>query len=469
MTDIQTGRKMPFSVLAEQALLGSLLIDPASLVSVVDKVRPDDFYLPEHHSIYSAILSLSSTSRDIDVITLLDTLEKEKVYDDRAGAEAYLRTLSDSVPSALNVADYARIVVEKSLMRQLIEACDGISQRAYSEQENPDEVLEYAGSTINSISMGRDTRSFANLNQLIGKVLADLEELSRNPEAFEGIKTGYSGLDSLMAGIGSTDLVLIGARPGMGKTALALNIAANVAMNTGMKVAIFSLEMSDEQLAARILSSQAMVSSTAMRTGAVTQDDWARLAGAVDRLGKAKILIDDSSNINVSAMKAKVRREGGVGLVVVDYLQLMTGERKSDNRTLEISEITRNLKLMAKELRVPVICCSQLSRGVESRNSNNKRPQLSDLRESGSIEQDADSVIFIYRDEYYRTGENRDDVETPVAEIIVAKNRHGSTGTEKLNWIGKYTTFYSIDSRRSDSDAPPEHGRARTAVPGFPG
>ncbi len=471
MTNADTGRRLPFSVLAEQALLGSLLIDPAALTDIIDKVRPDDFYLPEHKSIYSAIVSLSSSSREIDVITLLDTLEKEKVYDDRAGAESYLRTLSDSVPSALNVADYARIVTEKSVMRQLIEACDGISQRAYSEQEKPDEVLEYAEGLISNIAAGRDTRSFSQLNQLMNKVLTDLEELSRDPEAFEGIKTGYSEVDRLLSGIGSTDLVLIGARPGMGKTSLALNIAVNVAVKSGLKVAVFSLEMSDEQLASRILSSQAMVDSTAMRTGKVTQDDWTRLAAAVDRLGQAKILIDDTSSVTATSMKAKLRREGGVGLAVVDYLQLMTGEHRSENRNLEISEITRNLKLMAKELRVPVICCAQLSRDIEK--ATNRKPQLSDLRDSGSIEQDADSVMFIYSSQsrQQRPGEpsEREESETPVVEIIVAKNRHGATGTARLNFIPKYTTFYSSERSLSDRDAPPEFGKASRKDAGLPG
>ena len=461
MTDSVNVKKLPFSLLAEQALLGSVLIDPESLSNVIDKVRPTDFYLPEHKSIYEALTKLYGADRDIDIVTLIDTLEKDKTFSDRAGAEAYLKTLADSVPSALNIADYGRIIVDKSVMRRLIEECDKISSMAYTEQEKAEEVLGYAAQTINALSMGRDSRSFANLNQLIGDVISHLQELSEDPTKFEGIRTGYSEVDKLLTGIGDTDFVLIGARPGMGKTSFALNIAINVALAYQKKVAIFSLEMSDEQLASRILSRQAMVDSKAMRTGTLTQDDWTKLAGAVDRLGKTTVLIDDTTNITVSSMKAKLRREGDVSLAVIDYLQLMNGEKKTDSRVLEIGEITRGLKLMAKELHIPVMCLSQLSRGVEKNNTSNKRPMLSDLRDSGTIEQDADSVIFIYRDEYYKeTGVKKDDGnETPVAEIIVAKNRHGSTGVAKLNWIGKYTTFYSApDNGITDADAPPEYG-----------
>ena len=341
-------------------------------------------------------------------------------------------------------------------MRQLIEACSQISERAFSEQENVNEVLEYASGKISDIAMGRDTRNFAELSEVLARVYKNLAELQQNPAAFQGINTGYGDLDRLMAGIGKTDFVLIGARPGMGKTSFAMNIAVNVALETKQKVAIFSLEMSDEQLATRILSSHAMVDSYSLRTGNLTPSDWEKLAGAVDKLMGARILIDDTSNITVSAMKAKLRREGDIAMVVIDYLGLMNGEKHKDNRVLEVADITRGLKLMAKDLGVPVLCCSQLSRGSADR--TDKRPVLTDLRDSGSIEQDADSVIFIYRDEYYKKPADGDAAatETPVAEIIVAKNRHGSTGTVKMNWLGKYTTFYALDSARSDEDAPPE-------------
>ncbi|MBR3964559.1 MAG: replicative DNA helicase [Clostridia bacterium] len=455
MNNSEVIKKLPFALLAEQALLGSILIDPESMSQVSDTVRSSDFYISEHRAIYSAMLHLGGSSHDIDLVTLLDMLEKEKVYD-REGAESYLRTLTDCVPTALNIKDYARIVIEKSLMRQLIEACSQISERAFSEQENVNEVLEYASGKISDIAMGRDTRNFAELSEVLARVYKNLAELQQNPAAFQGINTGYGDLDRLMAGIGKTDFVLIGARPGMGKTSFAMNIAVNVALETKQKVAIFSLEMSDEQLATRILSSHAMVDSYSLRTGNLTPSDWEKLAGAVDKLMGARILIDDTSNITVSAMKAKLRREGDIAMVVIDYLGLMNGEKHKDNRVLEVADITRGLKLMAKDLGVPVLCCSQLSRGSADR--TDKRPVLTDLRDSGSIEQDADSVIFIYRDEYYKKPADGDAAatETPVAEIIVAKNRHGSTGTVKMNWLGKYTTFYALDSARSDEDAPPE-------------
>ncbi|MCQ2353976.1 MAG: replicative DNA helicase [Clostridia bacterium] len=458
-------KKLPFSILAEQALLGSVLIDPAALVQISDTVNASDFYISEHRAIYSAMLHLSGASRDIDLVTLLDTLEKEKVYTRRDDAESYIRTLTDSVPNALNIRDYARIVIEKSLMRQLIEACSSITEKAYSDQEKVNDVLDYAAGLISNISMGRDTRNFKDLKTLLAKVYRDLSELQQNPGSFEGTKTGYSGLDRMLAGIGQTDFVLIGARPGMGKTSFALNIATNVALQTGKKVAIFSLEMSDEQLATRILSSTAMVDSYALRTGNISQSDWSKLAAAVDKLSPARILIDDTSDISVSAMKAKLRREGNIGMVVIDYLQLMHGEKHSDNRVLEVAEITRGLKLLAKDLKVPVLCCSQLSRGTEARTS--KRPMLSDLRESGSIEQDADSVIFIYRDEYYDEKKNSEPIteEAPVVEIIIAKNRHGSTGTVNMHWLGKYTTFYSAENDHGDEDAPPEYASRTGDIP----
>ncbi len=456
MNNSEAIKKLPFSILAEQALLGSVLIDPQAMVQISDTIRASDFYIGEHRSIYTAMLHLCDGRHDIDTVTLLDMLEKDNTYKNRAEAEGYLRTLADCVPSALNVKDYARIVVEKSLMRQLIESCSAITERAYSEQENVGDVLEYASSQISAIAAGRDTRAFSDLATLLASVYNHLTELSQNPSAFEGVKTGYGDLDRQLAGIGQSDLVLIGARPGMGKTSFALNLAVNVALATDQKVAIFSLEMSDEQLASRILSSHALVDSYAMRTGALEPADWEKLAAGVDKLMGAHILVDDTPNITVSGMKAKLRREGNIGLVVIDYLQLMQSDKHTDNRVLEVADITRGLKLMAKDLRVPVICCSQLSRGNEAR--TNKRPMLSDLRDSGSIEQDADTVIFIHREEYYKQGQDggkeKIEEEAPVAEIIVAKNRHGSTGTVQMNWLGKYTTFYAIDNTRSDGDAP---------------
>jgi len=457
-------KKLPFSMLAEQALLGSILIDPPALTQISDTVRAEDFHLSEHRQIYTAMKQLSLLNHDIDHITLLDELEKEKVYN-RDEAEIYLRTLADAVPNALNIKDYARIVLEKSLMRRLIETCSKISERAYSEQENVGELIEYAAAQMSEIAMGRDSRGFVTMTSMLEVIFRNLSILYDDPTAFDGIQTGYSDLDNTLAGIGQSDLVLVGARPGMGKTSFCLNIALNYARRTKEKVAIFSLEMSSEQLVTRMLSSYAMVDSYNMRTGRLSTQDWQKLANSVVDLAGVNVLIDDTPNITVSGMKAKLRREGKIGLVVIDYLQLMQGDKHTDNRVQEVADISRNLKLMAKELHVPIICCSQLSRGTEGRTS--KRPMLSDLRESGSIEQDADTVIFIYRDEYYMDASGKKDIDitkAPVAEIIVAKNRHGSTGTDKLNWIGRYTTFYSIEEKHGD-DAPPDYGAPPPMAP----
>ena len=458
-------RRMPYSLTAEQSLLGSLLINPEALSQVGDKVKASDFFLKSHAGIYSAILDINRQSGELDVVTLLEAIDKLHLYDSREAAENYLRQLSEVVPSALNILDYARIVLEKSALRRLIEYGEQLSQKAYTEEESADSLISYAESELQKIAIGRDSRTFYRLDDLISDVYQRLMKLVSDPSAFDGLNTGYSEVDKILGGINSTDLVLIGARPGMGKTSFALNVATNVALNTRRKVAIFSLEMSADQIASRILSATALVDSAAMRAGTLKDSDWHRLTEAVELLSKADIIIDDSANLTVTEMKAKLQREKNVGLVIVDYLGLMQGERFSDNRVLEIGEITRGLKLMAKDLNCPVICASQLSRGVESRNSKNKRPMLSDLRDSGSIEQDADSVIFIYRKDYYAdNGEEKkeDDASAssiaPVAEIIIAKNRHGALGTAELNWLKQYTAFRSVERRYSDSDAPPERG-----------
>ncbi len=438
-------KKMPFSMIAEQALLGSVLIDPESIRNIADTVSDSDFYVTEHQQIFAAMLRLFSTSSQIDVITLIDDLVRDGVYD-KSGGENYIRMLIDSVPSALNIRDYAKIVKEKSLLRRLVEAGEDIAERAYSEQDSVGDLLDYAGNKIYSIAQGRDDRNFITIDKVLMQVYEHLHQLQTDPGASQGTKTGFSDLDNVLAGMGNSDLILVGGRPGMGKTSFAMNIATNVALKTHKKVAIFSLEMSAEQLATRMLASEALVSSYALRTGNISDDDWTRLAGAVDRLSGSRILIDDTPGISVTGMKAKLRREGDIGLVIIDYLQLMQGEKHTDNRVQEVADITRGMKLMAKELNVPIICCAQLSRGPEGR--QDKKPMLSDLRDSGSIEQDADTVLFVYRDEYYKTSEDAgpDKNSIDIVECIVAKNRHGSTGSVKLSWSGTYTLFRSIEN-----------------------
>lgn len=438
-------KNIPSSLIAEQSLLGAILIDPDSLNDVAQIIHDTDFYLSEHEQIYKAMHDLFMLNKEIDVVTLIDRLVRNGVYD-KAGGEAYIRTLAETVPSALNVKDYASIVKEKSVLRQLIEVSGEISDAAYASQDTATNIIGFAENKIYSIAQGRDTKGFIHISQSLQNVLAQLSELSKNPDAVHGTKTGFSGLDNVLAGMGNSDLIFVGARPGMGKTSFALNIGTNVAKQTKKTVCLFSLEMSSDQLVQRVLSSEALVDSNLLRTGKITPDDWDKLARATAVLSGCNILIDDSSGINITTMKAKLRRVNNLGLVIIDYLQLMQSDRKIDNRVQEVSEISRSMKLMAKELNVPVICCSQLSRGPESRTTN-KRPMLSDLRESGSIEQDADMVLMLYRDEYYKN--DGDLADQPIeagniAEVIIVKNRHGSTGTVKMGWVKQFTKFRTL-------------------------
>jgi replicative DNA helicase len=429
-------KKLPFSLIAEQSLLASIMIDPSSLNEVADVIRAEDFYIAEHTQIYLAMHELFLTNSEIDVVTLIDMLVKKGIYD-KSGGEEYLKTLCEVVPSALNVKDYAKIVKEKSVLRQLIAVCSEITETAYSEQDEVAHILDAAESKIFAIAEGRETKTFRHIREVLVDVHGHLRDLQERPDEMQGTKTGFSGLDKVLVGMGNSDLVLVGARPGMGKTSFVLNIGTNVALQTKKTVCIFSLEMSCEQLVSRVLSSEAMVDSTALRSGKLEKEDWDKLASVSSKLAGCDILIDDTTGITVTGMKAKLRREKNLGLVVIDYLQLMQSDSKSDNRVQEVSEISRSLKLMAKELNVPVVCCAQLSRGPESR--TDKKPMLSDLRDSGAIEQDADVVMFLYRDEYYKTDANSQDAS--IAEVIIQKNRHGSTGTVEMGWIGRYTKF----------------------------
>ncbi len=442
--DEQLTQRLPFSMPAEQSLLGSVLIDPAALNEVADLLDAEDFYITEHKQIYRAMRELFLANSEIDVVTLIDMLVVKGIYD-KSGGEEYIRRLTEAVPDALNVKDYARIVKEKSVLRQLIAACSEISEAAYSEQEEVTSILDHAENLIFQIAQGRDTKNFRHIRDVLQDVYAHLRELNTNKEATQGTMTGFSALDRMLAGMGNSDLVLVGARPGMGKTSFALNIATNVAKQTKKTVCVFSLEMSAEQVVTRVLSSEALVNSYTLRTGELNAEDWEHLAVAAGELAGCDILIDDTSGQTVTAMKAKLRRVKNLGMVVIDYLGLMTGDKHTDNRVQEVSEISRSLKIMAKELMVPVVCCAQLSRGPESR--TDKKPMLSDLRDSGAIEQDADSVIFLYRSEYYKTDENPD---TSIAEIIIAKNRHGSTGTVNMGWNGQFTKFITIDKEQEE-------------------
>ncbi len=437
-------KRLPFSMPAEQSLLGAILIDPVSITQVADLLNSEDFYLEEHKQIYLAMQELFMANSEIDVVTLIDMLVTKGIYN-KSGGEDYIRTLTDAVPDALNIKDYARIVKEKSVLRQLIAACSEISEAAYSEQESVVDIIDHAENLIFNIAQGRDTKGFRHIKDVLGDVYAHLHDLNTNKEATQGTQTGFSALDRVLAGLGKSDLVLVGARPGMGKTSFALNIATNVAKQTKKTVCIFSLEMSADQLVNRVLSSEALVNSYSLRTGELAPADWENLARAAGELAGCDILIDDTSGMTVTAMKAKLRRVKNLGMVIIDYLGLMSGDKHTDNRVQEVSEISRSLKIMAKELMVPIVCCAQLSRGPESR--TDKKPMLSDLRDSGAIEQDADTVIFLYRSEYYKTDDAAGQ-DTSIAEVIIAKNRHGSTGTVNMGWNGQFTKFVTIADDR---------------------
>jgi replicative DNA helicase len=433
-------KNLPCALEAEQSVLGSILIDPNCFADLTEIIRAEDFYLDEHGEIFYAMQDLFAKSREIDLVTLIDTLVSRGVYNEEE-SKKYIKIIAETVPSASNVLDYAKIVREKSLLRSLIGVSDEIRDMAFSAQGDVKDIIDGAEAKVFAIAQGSENKGFVHIREAISRTYARLDLLARDKNAGAGTPTGFSGLDRTIVGLGEGDLVLIGARPGMGKTSFAMNIATNIAKITKKNVCVFSLEMSAEQLASRMLSSEALVDSYAIRSGDLTTEQYKKLADAAADLSESDILIDDTTGITVTRMKAKLRRVKNLGLVVVDYLQLMQGERKnSDNRVLEVGDISRGLKILAKELKIPVICCAQLSRGPESR--TDKRPMLSDLRDSGAIEQDADIVMFLYRDEYYK---EPGAGEQSIAECIVAKNRHGSTGTVKLGWIGQFTKFITQD------------------------
>lgn len=430
-------RKLPFSLEAEQSLLGSILIDPMCMDEIAPLISAEDFYVPEHTEIFRAMQSMYLKSKNIDVVTLIDELVKSGTYDESGGRE-YLRLVAEAVPTAANAKDYADIVRDKAVLRQLIEAGDDITEAAYAGDDSAENLVEFAESKIFRIAEGRENKNFVHIRDALIQVYDRLTKLSQDPEALRGTPTGYTALDNVIVGMQEADLVLIGARPGMGKTSFAMNIATEAAIRTKKTVCVFSLEMSAEQLANRMLSSEAQIDSYKMRSGTLSAEDWNAIAYASSRLSETEILIDDTPGVTVTAMKSKLRRVKNLGLVVVDYLQLMQGDRHNDNRVQEVGDISRGLKLLAKELAIPVICCAQLSRGPENR--PDKRPMLSDLRDSGAIEQDADIVMFLYRDEYYKD----ETTDQSVAGVIVAKNRHGSLDKVKLGWIGRFTKFTNL-------------------------
>ena len=441
-------RKLPFSMEAEQSVLGSILISPETFNDIAGIVRSDDFYLPEHREMFLAMQDLYLQNRDIDLVTLINMMTNRGMKNEEE-TKNYIRLITEVVPSARNIRDYANIVKDKSLLRQLIDASEEITETAYSEQGDVSAILDHAEQSIFNIAQDNETKGFVHIKDVLLSTYDHLKRVSIDHEP-QGTSTGYSAIDRVLVGMGKSDLILVGARPGMGKTSFCLNIASNVAKSTKKAVCIFSLEMSNEQLVSRMLSSEGLIDSYALRSGDLSSEQWVQLAQAAAMLSECEIYIDDTTGITVTGMKAKLRRIKNLGLVVIDYLQLMQSDRRIDNRVQEVGEISRNLKILAKELNVPVIVCAQLSRGPESR--TDKRPMLSDLRDSGAIEQDADVVMFLYRDEYY----DSDPEKANVAECILSKNRHGSTGTVELGWQGQFTRFYSRDTERDVPTAPPK-------------
>ena len=437
-------RKMPFSLEAEQSVLGSILIDPECFPEIASMLKSDDFYLESHAAIYLAMQDLFLQSRTIDVVTLIDALVKNGVYGTGDEGRKYIKIIAEIVPSAANVKDYAKIVRDKNILRRLIGVCSEISDTAYSEQDAVTHLLDSAEQAIFAIAENNETKGFTHIREAILANYEHIKLLKTDKAAAAGQPTGFSDLDKVLVGMGPGDLILVGARPGMGKTSFTMNVATKVAQYSKKAVCVFSLEMSAEQLASRMLSSEALVDSYALRSGNLSNDDWEKLARASSMLSECEILIDDTAGMTVTGMKAKLRRVKNLGLVVIDYLQLMQSDRRIDSRVNEVAEISRNLKLLAKDLRVPIITCAQLSRGPESR--TDKRPMLSDLRDSGAIEQDADVVMFLYRDEYYDAADKKDGIQN-TAEIIVAKNRHGSTANVKMGWFGAFTKFTSLSDR----------------------
>jgi len=434
-------RRVPYSVEAEQAVIGSMMIDPKCIPQVIETLVEEDFYIETNRLIFAAVSYMFTSGRQIDPVTVIDEM---KLMGNRQQADRdYFIQLIETTPTSSNVMEYCRIVRGKSMLRQLQDISAEISQMTMDEQEDPQTIADLAEQKIYAVRQDREIKGLKTINSAIAEVYNHLDEMSKHPGSLPGLPTGFSELDRFIGGLNKSDLILMASRPGMGKTSIALNIARSAIRDSDKTVVIFQLEMSSQQLAMRMLSGEALVDNKKLRMGNLSDEDWERVAGAATQLTQNHILIDDDSGITVPEMMAKCRRVGdNLGLIVVDYLQLMHAPRRIDNRVNEVAEISRSLKIMAKELNVPVLCLSQLSRGPESR--TDKRPMLSDLRESGSIEQDADIVLFIYRPDYY--GDVPPEQQN-MAELIIAKNRHGEVGKIELQWEGQFTTFRGRETR----------------------
>lgn len=436
----------PHDIDAEQAVLGSMLTDKDAVNAAIETLKEDAFYREDNRAIYQAIVNLYSKSEPIDIITLKDELESIDKFEQVGGFE-YLASLPDKVPTTANVQKYIKIVEEKSILRNLIKTANEIIELGYDPAEDVEDIMDGAEKKIFDIMQSKNQKGYTPIKDVLVESFTKLEELYNRKQHITGVPTGFAELDYKTAGLHGSELILVAARPAMGKTAFALNLATNAALRGNAPVAIFSLEMSKDQLVNRILCSEAMVDSNKVRTGKLGEDDWVKLAGAIGPLSEAEMYIDDTPGISVMEIRTKCRKlkmEKNIGLVVIDYLQLVQGNKRTASREQEISEISRSLKILAKEINVPVIALSQLSRAVEQRPDH--RPMLSDLRESGAIEQDADIVMFLYRDDYY----NKESEKKDIAEVIIAKQRGGQTGTVELLWMGQYTKFVNLERRFDD-------------------
>jgi len=438
-------RVPPHNIEAEQSVLGSMLLDRNAIADVTEILTGDEFYKESHRILYKTIEEIYNKDEPVDIITVIDLLKSRNLLE-VVGGVSYISNIVASVPTTANAKSYAKIVKEKALLRRLIIASNEIMDKCYQEPDDVEEVLGLAEKAIFDISQNKSHNDFEPLSEIIMKSFDSIEHLSKTKGDVTGIPSGFTDLDRKTSGFQKGDFILVAARPSMGKTAFVLNIALHAALRAKKSVAIFSLEMSKEQLAFRMLCAEANIDMLKLRTGDLDEEDWFRLARAAGPMSESKIFIDDTPGISVNEMRSKCRRlkiEKGLDLIIVDYLQLMSGSKRSESRQQEVSEISRSLKALAKEMDAPVIALSQLSRAPEARSDH--RPMLSDLRESGSIEQDADLVMFLYRDEYY----HKDTDKKNIAEVIIAKQRNGPTGTVELVWLGQYTKFGNLDRYHS--------------------
>ncbi len=447
----RAGRVPPHNIAAEESVLGAMLLTKEAIADAIEILSSDDFYKPAHQKIFDAITALFASGEPADIVTVADELGRAGMLDGMGG-NATLIDLQANTPAATNTVEYARIVYSHAQLRRLIQASGEIAEIGFSQPDDVIKAVDEAESLVFNLAQGRDSNNYAALEDLLDETLNLLEERVERGNKITGTETGFSELDGILAGLQPNNLIVIGARPAMGKTSFGLNIAAHAAMETDAPVLFFSLEMSQYEISQRILCTEARVDSSKVRVGNMNDDDWTKISHAVGRLSGAPLWIDDNPNTTVMEIRAKARRlksrVGNIGMVVVDYLQLMSGRMRAENRQVEVSEISRSLKILARELECPVVALSQLSRNLEQR--QDKRPMLSDLRESGSIEQDADVVMFLYRDEVY-------DVESPdqgMAEVLIAKHRSGPTGRVKLAWLKHYTRF--ADMARTNDTPPPE-------------